>query len=1473
MFSGALLPVLLALGVAPRARAILPKAPTPLDAQARHLATLHAYPGGVAFNGNPSLFANAPQWQQFLAEHGKQNIYLDPLTGRPLGVSGEGIPWIPGKGNSLTRNDIAGVMTPGNTEPGTAELERIARNFIASHTGLLRIPEGMSYSISPAASIAASPSMNTLWFNLYYQGVPVEGGALVFVVKHGNLILWGTQGLDDAGSLRPAVVSDRQALDAVAGHAGGFTPGVDTQLGKPRLMILPERDGERHGYRQLWEIRFERKGQGTYVGRIDAATGDVVEFFDDNQYAQVKGGIYPITNTAGTEVSRPFAFADYSPALFADIGGVFTYPGGTVTSNLVGKYVTVNDTCGAPALSASAPPGDLDFGAGTGTDCVTPGVGGPGNTHSARSCYYHTDLIKQKGRTFYPANAWLNANITANVNINNTCNAFWNGSTVNFYRSGGGCGNTGEIAGVFLHEWGHGMDSNDGNGAGGSGEAMGDTVAMLQLRDSCIGANFLATPCGGYGNACTTCTGVRDQDRFKHTTNLVITPANIATHCTSAGGDPCGREVHCEGELPANAVWDMAFRDLAARPDLPTANDAWALSDKLWWESGAVRNAAYTCANTTGAPWNNGCGVSSWYQTFLAADDDDGNLANGTPHAATIFASFDRHGISCGTAATTANTDHTTCPAIGAVGTLSGTAGNNSSNLSWTLNATNAASYNVLRNNLGCGFGFTLVGSKPAPTLTYTDAAASNGTAWYYQVQAVGANPDCVGAISNCVSVTPQPCAGSVLLSRSVYSCSDSIGITLTDSDLTGSGSHAVTVRSTTEAAPETKLLTETPPNSGVFTGSFATGAPPAVPGDNKVSVVNADTITVRYVDASFCGTPNVNVDATATADCVAPVITNVLASAITGQSALITWDTNEASNSRVNYGTTPPPASNVTQAANVVAHSVPLTGLAECTGYVFSVQSTDPASNTALANNGGAYFPFTTGKNTQPNYTSTDTPVAIPDNLPAGATSTIAVPDNKTVMDVNVTVNITHTFDGDLRLSLIPPSGPAIPLVTNRGGGGGNFTATVLDDSAATAISAGAAPFTGSFRPESPLTAANGINAAGNWQLFVVDTAGADVGTIDSWTLSLTYPAASCGTQVNTQSSTRSDVCAAGGAANGNTYLEPGENSVVQVTAVNNGALGATGVTGRLTTATPGVTIVNDTASFPNMGPSATGLSIAPHFSFVIAPTVPCGTTIPFQIQYTAAQGTWTDGFSYAMGQVTSASNSYNSTDVPKAINDLTTVTSTIVVPASGNLTDVNVGLSITHTYDADLDIFLIHPDGTRVELTTDNGAGGDNFTNTVFDDAAATAVTAGVAPFTGSFRPEGLLSTLNGKPAAGTWTLEVTDDASVDTGSLTAWSLTLVSGGGAPVCAACACGAAPAMSRVTHAKAGLNLVQSWLTVPGAFGFKVYRNTSSNPAGWGAANAAVNTLNWTDAGQLSSPTSQFYSVTDVSTCGNESPK
>ena len=89
------------------------------------------------------------------------------------------------------------------------------------------------------------------------------------------------------------------------------------------------------------------------------------------------------------------------------------------------------------------------------------------------------------------------------------------------------------------------------------------------------------------------------------------------------------------------------------------------------------------------------------------------------------------------------------------------------------------------------------------------------------------------------------------------------------------------------------------------------------------------------------------------------------------------------------------------------------------------------------------------------------------------------------------------------------------------------------------------------------------------------------------------------------------------------------------------------------------------------------------------------------------------------------------------KKIPDRGTYTSSLTVSPTGNILDLNVRVNINHEWDEDLDVFLIAPDGTRTELFTDVGGMGVNFTNTVLDDEATTPITAGTAPFTGTYPP----------------------------------------------------------------------------------------------------------------------------------------
>src|SRR4029453_19232456 len=222
--------------------------------------------------------------------------------------------------------------------------------------------------------------------------------------------------------------------------------------------------------------------------------------------------------------------------------------------------------------------------------------------------------------------------------------------------------------------------------------------------------------------------------------------------------------------------------------------------------------------------------------------------------------------LPCGAATDATNMNSSTCPSLAAP-VVTTTAGSGAITLNWGAVA-GASSYKILRNDASCGAGYQIIATVAAPTTTYTDNGLANGFTEYYSVQAVGSNSACESPMAGCVTGTPQPCAGAVTTDKQIYNCADSLQISLVDSDLVGGGTYNVAVSSNSEGSPETLILTETPPNSGIFVGNIATTTAPAS-ADGLISVSNGDTILVRYVDVSFCGTPNVNVDATSTVDCV----------------------------------------------------------------------------------------------------------------------------------------------------------------------------------------------------------------------------------------------------------------------------------------------------------------------------------------------------------------------------------------------------------------------------------------------------------------------------------------------------------------------------------------------------------------------------------------------------------------------------
>ena len=148
-----------------------------------------------------------------------------------------------------------------------------------------------------------------------------------------------------------------------------------------------------------------------------------------------------------------------------------------------------------------------------------------------------------------------------------------------------------------------------------------------------------------------------------------------------------------------------------------------------------------------------------------------------------------------------------------------------------------------------------------------------------------------------------------------------------------------------------------------------------------------------------------------------------------------------------------------------------------------------------------------------------------------------------------------------------------------------------------------------------------------------------------------------------------------------------------------------------------------------------------------------------------------------YTLTRTITSSQVFNSSDVNKPIADATRTISVLTINQNFTITDLNVTMNLSHTWDSDLPVTLVAPDGTQRILVNRRGGSGDNFNLTRFDDEAVSSVVNGAAQFNGFYRPEQSLTGFDGRNAFGTWQLVIDDLAALDVGRVNAWSLTIQS------------------------------------------------------------------------------------------------
>lgn len=742
-------------------------------------------------NTKINLYLANPLWSTWNLGHGGNwTAQFDTLTNHPRRVYGGAIPW--------------------TTNPN--QLEQVARSFIDANQSVLGVANSRLTYVPTAATAVKSGRVRYAAFDYSINGIPVEYARLVFAVNNGNMIYWHSANIADVPTVTTPVLSASQALTAVLAHAGVAQSSTNI-LKQPTLKLLPRNGlpGALLKYQLTYEVIFRLDGgRSTWVAHIDALTGQIVAFGDSNRYAactagtggKVVGGVKPAQAT-DAEVVRSFPYAEVNGSSSTSANGSFAWDGNTASTGLNGAFFDTNcEDCLKSEVDpqsgfqpyAESSNGRIDLGTGghdvvLGPDQPTTSYGNGTSTPADRTAFYHTNVARMIA-TKWMTLPFLSTKLPVKVNINDICNAFWDGSSLNFFKPGEvvsgssvvSCKNTGEIRDVMQHEWGHGLDEFDGEEPGyaaglgdmATGEAVADHVALFVDHDSCVGQSFFNRYSGPFITdpvtmAVAQCDGVRNVDEHRTTTGI-LTTTNVTVNCAAVTTapyyiGPLLGEGHCEGELWGQVDWHLVNnletgrrygtvtldpnKQFMTNPGTPLPNGAgnspnggfgrdvaWTILEQLYFESRPIV-ASYAPSRFQVQ------GVSA-YDGFMIADDEGDGLANGTPHAAYINDAYVHHGAeewAPGTQTASVPNDAKNCTAPGTPSvTLSqatdSPTGTPAVTISWTAVA-GAASYSILRTERRDDVFLELARVNSAGSIT--DTGVDNGVTYYYRVQANGA--------------------------------------------------------------------------------------------------------------------------------------------------------------------------------------------------------------------------------------------------------------------------------------------------------------------------------------------------------------------------------------------------------------------------------------------------------------------------------------------------------------------------------------------------------------------------------------------------------------------------------------------------------------------------------------------------------------------------------------------------------------
>lgn len=523
-------------------------------------------------------------WQRFAATGTWQAVW-DAATGVPRRIWG------------------SGIEAPGSTT-NAAIAERFARQLLIAHLDLLA--PGASPSDFALVTNSLLNDIRAVGFIQTQRGYPVFGGQVSFLFKHDRLIVIGSEALPHV-----AVPLAKTALALPFARAIA-SASLRTAVSLPDAAITAEdgdvilpliSDDAVLGYRLVHPLTIEGGARGRYTAYMDAASAELVAIQQRNLYATATLQYRGIDRYPGRgRIAVPAALAHVAVngvATTTSPLGIATWsPDGpaTVLTSVEGDLVKIVNKAvggGAAAAALSWLPGGQALWDASGVE----------DDDAQVAAYVDVNLAKDYVRAhFDPALAALNDQLVVNVNIDQGCNAFFDGTALNFFRRSTRCENTARLQDVVFHEFGHRIHTAEivrgvGSFDAAMSEGAADFLAATITGDSGVGRGFDFTDAP-----------LRDLDPVA---SEWMWPRDIG-------------EIHRTGLIFGGVFWDLRKQLITSLGDDAGA----ALVNKLF--IGALRYAV---------------DIPSSLIATLAADDDDGNLANGTPHEDAIRTAFANHGL------------------------------------------------------------------------------------------------------------------------------------------------------------------------------------------------------------------------------------------------------------------------------------------------------------------------------------------------------------------------------------------------------------------------------------------------------------------------------------------------------------------------------------------------------------------------------------------------------------------------------------------------------------------------------------------------------------------------------------------------------------------------------------------------------------------------------------------------------------